>query len=591
MERPFRAYKGEDPYIFVSYAHADAALVYPELVRLKAHGFNIWYDEGIAPGQTWRDEVALALTQCRVFLYFVTPRSIASSNCLKELNFSLSRERKVLSVHLEQTQLTAGLELSLSDRQAILRADHSESAYQQKLTDALRSLLPDAARQPTVPEQQPVTTNDKSIAILPLVNRSNDPGQRIPVRRDLGRTHLGTGQPEGAACRIADIVVRVQEPECRSGAHGQQVACRSRTERQYPEIRQPRSDHLSVESRRRRHQPLVETLRPRTARHIRTAGGRRTPGNQRTQDRTRGRPVGSASRRRNGKREGVRGLSPGIARRAYRHARDARTGSRALQRGDQTRPCIRARLLVAVLLLLAAHRRWAAASGDGAERRGCARQSPRCGIRAAGSVDQGPQRPHPGESTQPAHAGAGSVTENPQSGFRVAAVRVHPIRRVSDRRGLQSRRMRLLRILLVADATRSQRHLDSAAVSVTPHTAGPLRQSNRNDDAARHGRARDHLQPAPANTNWPRRSLPRKKARRSISISSTFTSGGASWRPRRNTTETPTPTISSRSITTGFCFCSARSNPASITWRKTSPVAHTPPFIAPTSARSSLGPC
>ncbi len=175
MERPFRAYKGEDPYIFVSYAHADAALVYPELVRLKAHGFNIWYDEGIEPGQTWRDEVALALTQCRVFLYFVTPRSIASSNCLKELNFSLSRERKVLSVHLEQTQLTAGLELSLSDRQAILRADHSESAYQQKLTDALRSLLPDAVRQPTVPEQQPVTSTDKSIAILPLVNRSNDP--------------------------------------------------------------------------------------------------------------------------------------------------------------------------------------------------------------------------------------------------------------------------------------------------------------------------------------------------------------------------------------------------------------------------------
>ncbi len=107
MERPFRAYKGEDPYIFVSYAHADAALVYPELVRLKAHGFNIWYDEGIEPGQTWRDEVALALTQCRVFLYFVTPRSIASSNCLKELNFSLSRERKVLSVHLEQTRLAA----------------------------------------------------------------------------------------------------------------------------------------------------------------------------------------------------------------------------------------------------------------------------------------------------------------------------------------------------------------------------------------------------------------------------------------------------------------------------------------------------
>ena len=122
MERPFRAYKGDDPYVFVCYAHDDAALVYPELVRLKEDGFNIWYDEGISPGQTWRDEVALALTQCKVFLYFVTPRSVASSNCLKEVNFCLSRERKILSVHLEtNANLRPDSNSGLSDRQAIMR--------------------------------------------------------------------------------------------------------------------------------------------------------------------------------------------------------------------------------------------------------------------------------------------------------------------------------------------------------------------------------------------------------------------------------------------------------------------------------------
>jgi hypothetical protein len=92
VERPFPAYKGDDPYIFVSYAHEDAALVYPELTRLRDQGFNIWYDEGISPGSTWRDEVALALTQCSVFLFFVSPRSVVSSNCMNEVNFSLSRD-------------------------------------------------------------------------------------------------------------------------------------------------------------------------------------------------------------------------------------------------------------------------------------------------------------------------------------------------------------------------------------------------------------------------------------------------------------------------------------------------------------------
>ena len=174
MERPFSAYKGDDPYIFVSYSHDDAALVYPEITRLKEHGFNLWYDEGIAPGLTWRDEVALALTQCKVFLYFITPRSVSSSNCLKEVNFCLSRERKILSVHLENTDLPVGLELSLSDMQAIIRVDHSAQAYQQKLSDGLKSLLPEILEPTTVPNRQPITS-ENSIAILPLVNRSSDP--------------------------------------------------------------------------------------------------------------------------------------------------------------------------------------------------------------------------------------------------------------------------------------------------------------------------------------------------------------------------------------------------------------------------------
>ena len=42
MERPFLAYKGEEPYIFASYAHAE---VYPELTRLRDAGFNVWYKE------------------------------------------------------------------------------------------------------------------------------------------------------------------------------------------------------------------------------------------------------------------------------------------------------------------------------------------------------------------------------------------------------------------------------------------------------------------------------------------------------------------------------------------------------------------
>ncbi len=53
MDRPFPAYKGDEPYIFVSYAHADDEIVYPEIQWLHDQGFNIWYDDGIDPGSTW----------------------------------------------------------------------------------------------------------------------------------------------------------------------------------------------------------------------------------------------------------------------------------------------------------------------------------------------------------------------------------------------------------------------------------------------------------------------------------------------------------------------------------------------------------
>ena len=45
MQRPFPAYDGDEPYIFVSYAPSDSRVVYGELARLREAGFRIWYDE------------------------------------------------------------------------------------------------------------------------------------------------------------------------------------------------------------------------------------------------------------------------------------------------------------------------------------------------------------------------------------------------------------------------------------------------------------------------------------------------------------------------------------------------------------------
>ena len=142
MEKPFTAYQGDEPYIFVSYAHEDAERVYPELEWLRRQGFNVWYDEGISPGEVWREGLARAIKDASLFLFYVTPNSVASQHCLREVNFRQEDDRAFLAVHLEATQLPDGLRLSISDRQAILAHELSRTDFQDKLRQTLASFIP-----------------------------------------------------------------------------------------------------------------------------------------------------------------------------------------------------------------------------------------------------------------------------------------------------------------------------------------------------------------------------------------------------------------------------------------------------------------
>ena len=91
LQRPFPAYQGDQPYVFICYAHDDAELIYPELERLRDQGINIWYDEGVSPGAEWEEELAKRIERCAIFLYYVSQRSVESEHCRRELNFAQGR--------------------------------------------------------------------------------------------------------------------------------------------------------------------------------------------------------------------------------------------------------------------------------------------------------------------------------------------------------------------------------------------------------------------------------------------------------------------------------------------------------------------
>jgi hypothetical protein len=99
---PIDAYKGDAPYVFVSYAHKNSDAVYAHITRQHNGGIRIWYDEGIDPGADWSDEIASAHVNADVFLVFISDAAVASPNIRKEIVFAIDQKKYMVCVHVEE---------------------------------------------------------------------------------------------------------------------------------------------------------------------------------------------------------------------------------------------------------------------------------------------------------------------------------------------------------------------------------------------------------------------------------------------------------------------------------------------------------
>ncbi len=138
LKPPFHAYKGDDPYIFVSYAHVDAKRVFPELIRFHNQGYNIWFDQGISPGNEWPEEIEAALLKSSLFVVFLSESSVKSYNVRNEINLAIDEGIPFISIYLEDTELKYGLRLRLSSIQGILKYSTPEEEYVSKYISAFK---------------------------------------------------------------------------------------------------------------------------------------------------------------------------------------------------------------------------------------------------------------------------------------------------------------------------------------------------------------------------------------------------------------------------------------------------------------------
>jgi hypothetical protein len=131
-----KAYAGDKPYLFVSYAHADAPAVMEVLEALQEQGFRIWYDEGIEVGSDWPEFIAGRLAGSGLMLAFLSKSYLASDNCRKEMHFALSHKIETVNIFLEETALSPGMEMQIGNRFALMKYQMGEERFLEKLLAA-----------------------------------------------------------------------------------------------------------------------------------------------------------------------------------------------------------------------------------------------------------------------------------------------------------------------------------------------------------------------------------------------------------------------------------------------------------------------
>jgi len=141
FKTPFKAYTGEEPFVFVSYAHTDKLEVYPIIDFLNEMNVKIWYDEGILISENWKKSIAVNLERCGAFLVFITPQIINSEYVRKEISFALKKRKPFFAVYLKETKLPAELEFEIADIQAMMMYLMPKSEFQTKLKELLSNSL------------------------------------------------------------------------------------------------------------------------------------------------------------------------------------------------------------------------------------------------------------------------------------------------------------------------------------------------------------------------------------------------------------------------------------------------------------------
>jgi len=140
--------------VFISYS----SKIRPQVAALESDleeaGYQVWFDQELSGGQAWWSEILKNLSDCDAFVLALTPQTLDSEPCRRELHYALALGKPILPVMLAEVDLAA-MPPALSQLQVIDYRKRDADAVL-KLTRALNLFPPTPALPDPLPPEPDV---------------------------------------------------------------------------------------------------------------------------------------------------------------------------------------------------------------------------------------------------------------------------------------------------------------------------------------------------------------------------------------------------------------------------------------------------
>ncbi len=147
--------------IFVSYARVDKPYCVRIIETLRAH--DVWYDQRLYAGQDWWKEILRRLEWCEAFIYLLSPDSVASLYCRRELELALRLKRHIIPALIDKQTI---LPESMKSWQYV---DLSRSLTVENVSQLLNAILV-LERQRMKEPAQPIAVDEVKSSPAPAKN-------------------------------------------------------------------------------------------------------------------------------------------------------------------------------------------------------------------------------------------------------------------------------------------------------------------------------------------------------------------------------------------------------------------------------------